>query len=112
MALTYAQFFAPSLLETGATTLFTVPAASGNVPILLKGMRVKLTNTSSTAASATIYAGTGTSTSQECLSSYSIPGNDYLDFDVPDLKSGDSLSASSGTGSVICISQLDGYLKT
>lgn len=109
MALTYGQFFAPTLLASTATTLFTVPAASGNVPVTAQGFRVKLSNTTSTAASVTLYAGNGSSAAQECLPGYSIAGNDYLDFDVSILKSGDSLI---GIGAGIQISHLDGYLKS
>lgn len=101
MTITYSNFFAPTVLGTSASTLLTVPTAP--VGSLLRGGRVRLTNTSGAAITATLYAvpAAGTAAAGNAfVSGKSINANDYLDVDVPIMPAGATLQglASAATG--------------
>lgn len=111
MTISYSNFFAPTVLGTSAGTLLTVPTSPSSS--LLRGGRIRLTNTTATAATATLYAvpfsGTA-SASNAFLSSYSVPGNGYIDVDVPILPAGATVQALSGTASAITAHMVSGSL--
>jgi hypothetical protein len=84
MAITYISFFAPTVLTTSAATLFTVPATPTST--LLRGGRVRFTNTTAGAVTVTAYAvpSAGTAAAGNAIiSGKSIAANDYIDVDLP-----------------------------
>ena len=54
MTISYSNFFAPTVLGTSAGTLATIPAQPTTT--LLRGGRIRLTNTTGGAVTATLYA--------------------------------------------------------
>lgn len=111
MTISYAKFFAPTVLSTAAGTLYTTPAQPTTT--LLRGGRVRFTNTTASAASVTAYAvpsGGTPSASNAFLSGRSVPPNDYIDVDVPIIGPGDFISALSGTASAITAHAIAGGL--
>lgn len=112
MSITYGRFFAPQQIPAADTTIYTVPSTPTQT--VMKSMRVRLTNTTGSAAAITLYAvpsGGAVGASNTCLPAVSIAANDYLDVDVPDMSASDSLHALGGTANAITITQLDGFLK-
>lgn len=112
MSITYQRFFAPQQIPATDTVIYTVPSMPTQT--VLKSMRVRLANTTASAASVTMYAAVGAATGAAAntfLPGVSIGANDYLDVDVPDMAAGDTLRALGGTANAITITQLDGYLK-
>lgn len=111
MSIFYAKFFPPTVLTTTAATLFTTPLQPTTT--LLRGGRIRLTNTSATAATATLYAVpvAGTAAAGNCfLNAKTVAPNDYLDIDVPILAAGDFLQGLSGTATSITVQSLAGSL--
>lgn len=111
MSIAYSKFFAPTVLGTAAATLATVPAAP--LTTLLRGGRMRLVNTTSTAATATLYAvpAAGTASAGNAfMSAKTIAANDYLDVDVPIMAAGDFIQGLAGTASAITAHMLSGSL--
>lgn len=109
MAIAYAKFFPPTVLTTATATLYIVPAQP--TTNLLRGGRVRLTNTSASVATATLYAvplGGTAGAANMLLNATSIPVNGYVDVDIPILASGDFIQALSGTASAITAHALTG----
>lgn len=109
MSITYVKFFAPAVLGTVAASLLTVPAQP--TTMLLRGARVRLLNTSTLPASATLYAvpaGGTAAPGNAFLSNRSINPNDHLDIDVPIMAAGDSLQGLAGTANAITIQPISG----
>lgn len=109
MTITYAKIFAPTTLPITALLLATVPLSPSTT--LLRGARVRLTNTTATAASATLYAvpaGGTASPGNAFVAGKSIAANDFLDVDVPIMAAGDFLQALAGTASAITIHMISG----
>ena len=79
----------PTVLGVAAATLFTVPVSPTTT--LLRGCRMRLTNTTALAATVTLYAvppaGTA-SAGNAFVSAKSIAGNDFLDVDIPIMPAG------------------------
>jgi hypothetical protein len=113
MAITYQRFFAPQQLGVSEAEIYAVPSTPGQT--VMKSLRVRLANSTTNAATATLYtvpaAGAADATNV-CLPGVSVDGNDYLDVDVPDMAAGDALWGKAGTASAITITQLDGFLKS
>jgi hypothetical protein len=110
MSITYTSFFVPTVLTTSAATLYAMPAAAG---MLLRGARIRLTNTTGTAATATLYAVPGAGTAgvaNAFLFAKSVGANDFLDVDVPILPAGSTLQALAGTATAITAHMLGGSL--
>lgn len=109
MSVSYTSFFVPTLLTTSAATLFTVP--SNLTSTLLRGGRIRLTNTTALAASATLHnvpsGGSASATNMFCAAK-SVSGNDYLDVDVPLMPAGSFVQALSGTASALNAQMLNG----
>lgn len=109
MTISYSKFFAPTILTLTAATLLTIPSAPTST--LLRGARIRLTNTTGTAATVTAYAvplaGTA-SASNSFLSAQTIAANNYLDVDMPIMQAGDFLQALSGTASSITAHMISG----
>lgn len=100
MAITYSKLFEPTALTTGAATLFTIGATPASN--LLRGGRVRFTNTTAAAVTVTAHAvpaGGALADANAILKAKSVGANDYLDIDLPAMKAGDFLQAlASATG--------------
>ena len=109
MTISYSKFFPPAVLTLVAVTLFTVPSTPATT--LLRGGRVRLTNTTGVAATVTLYAvplaGTA-GVGNAFVSSKSIAANDFLDADIPILAAGDFLQGLAGTATSITVQMLSG----
>ena len=109
MTISYSAFFAPAVLGTSAGTLFTVPIAP--TTILMRGGRMRLTNTTGSAVAVTLYAvplaGTA-GAGNAFISGKSIAANDYLDVDVPLMGPGAFVQGLAGTGSAVTTHMLSG----
>ncbi len=111
MSITYSNFFAPTVLTTTAATLLTVPVTPTSS--LLRGGRVRLTNTTAGAVTATLYAVplAGTAAAGNCFASaISVPANNYLDVDVPIMPAGAFMQALAGANTSLTIHMLAGGL--
>lgn len=111
MTISYLKFFNPVVLGTGATTLLTVAATP--TTNLLRGGRVRLTNTTSAAVAGTLYAvpSGGSAAVGNCFCAAKvIAGNDYLDIDVPILAAGDTLQGLAGAGSSLTAHMIAGSM--
>jgi hypothetical protein len=111
MALEYFKLFVPTLLTGSAATIYTMPATP--VTTVMKNLRVRLTNTDTSARAVTLYAvpaaGSASATNM-FLPAVSIPAGGYLDVDVPTLKFSDFLQGFASTTSVVNIQELGGTL--
>lgn len=109
MAITYSKFFAPTVLTASAATLLTVPTLPAST--LLRGARIRLTNTTTGPVTATVYAvpsGGTAAAGNALLSAKSIAGNDYIDIDVPIMGPGDFLQALAGAVTSITAHMISG----
>lgn len=109
MSISYSNFFAPIALGIAASTLFTIPAATPAT--LLRGGRVRFTNTTAAPATVTAYAVplAGTAAAGNAfVSGKTVAANDYLDVDMPVMPAGAFLSALSGTASSITAHMISG----
>lgn len=101
----------PTVLTTSAATLYTVPASPGTN--LLRGGRVRLTNTTAGAVTATLYAVPSAGTAgvgNAFVSAKSIAANDFLDVDVPIMPAGSFIQALAGAGTSITAHMISGSL--
>ena len=109
MTVSINQLFTPTVLGLASTVLYTCPAApTTNV---LKNGRLRLTNTTGAAVTATLYAdvsATASSAANCCLNAQSIPANSFLDIDMPTLKAGDTLRGLAGAAASITAHELGG----
>lgn len=101
MAISYQKFFQPVMLPAAVGTIFTVPASPQSN--LLRGARVRLTNTTATAKTARIYAVPAADVASDTNAFFydqTIPASGYIDVDVPVMAAGDTIqgvaSASPG----------------
>lgn len=111
MAVTLTKIFPPVQLPATVAVLFTFAFAGGT----LKNLRVRLTNTSATAVPVTLYVDVPANPSavaNACLSAKSVPGNDYLDIDIPTMVASDTLRGFAGTASVITMHEIGGAIVT
>jgi len=110
---TYSTFFSPTVLGTAASVLVTVPTSPTTT--LLRGGRMRLTNTTGGAVTVTVYAvpyvapyGGVPADGNAFLKAKSIAANDYLDVDVPIMGPGATLQALASAGSSITAHMLAG----
>jgi hypothetical protein len=111
MALTISQLFTPVQLPASAAVLYTVPATPGTT--VLKNGRVRLTNTTAGAVTATLYADAAASVSAagNCfLSAVSIAAGASLDVDLPTMRAGDTLRGFAGSATSITMHEMAGIL--
>lgn len=90
MAISYLKFFQPTVLTTSLVTLFTVPVTPASS--LLRSCRLRLTNTSTTAKSARLYAVPASGAAADGNAFYfdqTVTPNSYMDVDVPIMAAGD-----------------------
>jgi hypothetical protein len=109
MTIAYSNFFAPTVLGTAAATLFTTPVTPTTT--LLRGGRMRFTNTTSSAVTVTAYAvppaGTA-SAGNSFVSSKVVAANDYIDSDMPILPAGAFVQAFAGTATAITAHMISG----
>lgn len=94
MAINYQKFFQPTTLTASAAIIYTVPASP--VSNLLRGSRVRLTNTTTSPKTAKLYAvPSGGSIADSCVffADQTVPANGYVDVDIPILAAGDTIQA-------------------
>ena len=111
MALTFTKLFNPQQLPNVVGTIYTCPA---NPPsTVLKNGRVRLSNTTGGAVTATLYAVPNAGTASDAnafMKAQSIPANAFVDVDVPTLGQGDTLQGLAGAATSITIHELGGVL--
>jgi hypothetical protein len=109
MTISYSNFFAPTVLGTAAGTLYTVPdLPSSN---LLRGGRIRVTNTTGGPVTATLYAVPAAGAAADgnaFLKTKSIAANDYLDVDVPIMPAGAFIQGLAGAAASITAHMLSG----
>lgn len=111
MALTYIKFFEPVQLGATVSTLYTVPSSPSTT--LVRNGRIRLTNTTAGAVTATIYAVPAAGSeadSNAIIKAYSIAANSYLDIDLPVMKAGDILKGLAGAATSITAHMIEGLL--
>lgn len=105
------KLFAPTVLTTGAVTLFTMPPAPSNV-VLSRGL-MRFTNTDSAGHTVTAYAvplsGSALVANTFCPG-VTVPANSYLDVAIPVMGAGDFLQALASVGTVVSVQAMDGIL--
>lgn len=109
MAVSYSNFFAPTVLTTAAATLFTVPTLPATT--LLRGGRIRLANTTAGPVTATLHAvplAGSAAAGNAFLFGKTIAANDFLDVDVPILPSGSFVQGLAGAVTSITASMLSG----
>ena len=109
MTITYSKAFEPTVLTTSAATLFTV--ATLPTSNLLRGGRVRFSNTTAGPITVTAYAVplSGTAAVGNAITSAkSIAANDYLDIDLPVMKAGDFFQALASANTSITAHYLSG----
>lgn len=102
MAITYAKQFAPQQLGTAAATLFSIAASPSTN--LLRGGRIRFTNTTAGAVQVTAYAVPSAGTAADSnafLKAKTIAANDFLDVDLPALAAGDFVQAFASAATSI-----------
>lgn len=109
MTISFSKFMPPTVLTTTAATLFTAPALP--LTTLLRGGRLRFTNTTGVAVTVTAYAvplaGTA-SVGNTFVSAKTIAANDYLDVDIPIIAAGDFIQALAGTATSVTATVISG----
>ena len=109
--ISYKKFFAPTVLGTVAGLLMTVDLAPSST--LLRGARIRLTNTTAVAATVTLYAvplAGAAGVGNAFVAGKPIGANDYLDVDVPIMAAGDFIQGLAGTAASITAHMISGSL--
>lgn len=110
MAITITQLFQPQQLASPAPAVIYSLTAG-----VLKNGRVRLTNTTASAVSVSLYCAPSAATSApgNCfLSSVSIAVNGYIDVDLPTMQGGDTLRGVATAGSAVTVHELGGVIHT
>lgn len=112
MSVTYKKFFEPVQLGTSLATLFTVDSLPATV--LLRGGRVRITNTTGAAVAAELDAvpsgGSASATTQIVPTNFTVGANSWIDVDLPVMKAGDFLQGKAGSASAISVQFMGGGL--
>lgn len=113
MTITYDKFFYPTVLSSTVATLLTIPATSATT--LLRGARIRFTNTASIPLTVTAYAvpPSGAASAANVFAyAKSVPINDYIDIDVPIMPAGALLQALCSVGSGVTAHMISGSYFT
>lgn len=111
MTTSYSNFMAPTVLGTSAADLVTVAATP--TTNLLRGGRMRLTNTTAGAVTVTLYAvpPAGSATDGNAfVKAKSVAANDYLDVDVPIMPAGSKVQGLAGAATSITAHMLAGSI--
>lgn len=109
MNITYSSFFTPVVLGITTSTLLTIPATTTTT--MLRGGRIRLTNTTVNTATVTLYAvpsGALASVGNTFFPTKYISANDFTDVDVPIMPAGSTLQAIAGTAASITAQMISG----
>jgi hypothetical protein len=109
MSIQYSSFFAPTVLTTTAATLFTVPATPTST--LLRGGRMRFTNTTAGSITVTAHAVPAAGTAADgnaFVKAKTIAANDYLDLDVPIMAPGAFVQALASANTSVTVTMLSG----
>ncbi len=110
-SLTIKQLWVPFELPASAAVFYsmdTTPATS-----VLKNGRLRLTNTTAGAVTATLYAaasGTSTGAANCFLNAVSIAANTSLEVDLPTLKAGDTVRGLASAANSITVHEMGGTI--
>ena len=112
MTISYLQFMGPTVLPSGgAVTLFTLPSSPAST--LLRGGRIRLTNTTGGAVAVTLYAvpaAGAAGAGNAFVSGKSVAANDFLDVDVPLIGPGAFVQGLAGAAASITAHMISGSL--
>jgi hypothetical protein len=109
--LTIQQLFTPVVLGTSSGVIFSMPTTP--VTSTLKNARMRLTNTTGSAVSVTLYAAPAATASAAAncfMSARSIAANDSIEADIPTLAAGDTLRGLAGAGASITCHEMGGVI--
>lgn len=96
MAINYVKFFAPTVLTLAVATIYAVPTTP--TTNLLRGGRVRLTNSTNTPKTVRLYAVPNGDTAADVNAFFydtTVPAFTYLDVDVPILAAGDTIQGNA-----------------
>lgn len=113
MAIDIKQIFTPVQLPTAVGVLVTMPTTPNT--LVMKNGRVRLTNTSASSVTVTLYAdaaATASSAANCCLNNLSIAGNSYQDVDIPTMKAGDTLRGFASAATSITMHEVGGVFHS
>jgi hypothetical protein len=111
MALGIARLFQPQELPTSAGVIYSL--ATTPPTNTLKNGRLRLTNTSAGAVTATLYvaaSGTGSAAANCFLNAVSIGANESLDLDIPTMGAGDTLRGLASAANSITVHEMGGVI--
>lgn len=102
------QLFPPAVLGTTVAPIYTAPSGA-----TVARVRVRLTNVTAGAVTATLYAVDSGGEAVEatcCFAGESIPANSHRDTDMPVLAPGGTYFGKANTPSAITVHELNGAL--
>jgi hypothetical protein len=110
MAINYAKFFAPTVLTTTVATIYAGFTAPGNQ--ILRGGRIRLTNTTTSSITPTVYAvpNAGTAGVGNSFFNATLGPLQSIDVDVPILAAGDTIQAKCDTATACTMQAMNGGL--
>lgn len=109
MPISYQKFFPPTVIPTAITSVYQVPVTPASS--LLRGARVRITNSTASAKTARLYAvpsGDVPADGNAFFFDSTIPALGFVDVDVPILAAGDTLQASASTNPGLNIQAITG----
>ena len=107
MALLIQKLFASQQLPTTAAAIYTVPSTASTYT--LKNGRARLTNTSASTVTVTLYINSAAAVN--CfLSAYSLGGGQSYEVDIPTMTAGDSLQGACSAATSVTIHEMGGVL--
>lgn len=105
MAMEYKKLFEPVLLTSSPAAILAVSATPATR--ILKGGIIRITNTSGSAVQVTLSAGANSATNN-FFPGKTVPANDYIDVQMPQLKAGDTVQGFADTPSVVNVQAIAG----
>lgn len=109
MAISYVKFFQPTVLTASLVTIYTVPTTPTSN--LLRGTRIRLTNTTTTAKTARVHAvpnGGAAADGNAFFFDQTVPADAYVDIDVPIMAAGDFIQALASATPGVNIQAISG----
>ena len=112
-ALTFQKLFSPGVLPNAVGIVYTCPTLTPSA--VLKNGRVRFTNTTGGSVTVTAHAvsvGGTPGANNMFLNAVPIPGNGFLDVDIPTLAAGDTFQAFASAAASITVSEIGGVVFT
>jgi hypothetical protein len=109
MAIAYNKLFQPTVLTASLVTIYTVPLTPTSN--LLRGARIRLTNTSAAAMTARLHAvpvAGSAANGNAFFFDQTVPANAYVDVDVPVMGAGDFIQSLASATPGINIQSISG----